>query len=80
MMQLFEDCGRRPIVFIRFNPDSYVNSLGKRVPGCFVKNEKGVLRVVKSSWNPRLRQLVEMMNVVVEEFPTQEVTIKHLFF
>jgi hypothetical protein len=68
MMQLFEDCGRRPIVFIRFNPDSYINNSGKRVPGCFVKNEKG------------LRQLVEMMNVVVAEMPAQEVTIKHLFF
>ena len=30
-MELFQDFGNRHIVFIRFNPDSYVNRDGKKI-------------------------------------------------
>ena len=35
MMELFQDFGNRPIVYIRFNPDSYVNKDNKKVLSSF---------------------------------------------
>jgi hypothetical protein len=34
-MELFQDFGNRPIVFIRFNPDSYINEKNKKIPSSF---------------------------------------------
>ena len=34
-MELFQDFGNRPIVFIRFNPDNYINIDGKKVLSSF---------------------------------------------
>ena len=33
--ELYQDLGFANIVFIRFNPDSYTNSLNKKVNSCF---------------------------------------------
>jgi hypothetical protein len=33
--EIYKDIACRPIHLIRFNPDSYTDSLGVRVPGCF---------------------------------------------
>lgn len=42
MVQLFEDVAQRPCVFIRFNPDSYIDADGKRINGCFRYTKKGL--------------------------------------
>lgn len=42
LVQLFEDVAQRPCVFIRFNPDAYVDSNGKRHKSCFKYTENGI--------------------------------------
>lgn len=69
MYELFQDFGDRPIVFIRFNPDSYRDDSGTRVGGCFTQNEKGSLDICKEEWGRR-----------VDNVPTKEVTEEFMFY
>ena len=41
LMQLSKDIGHRPIVFIRFNPDKYVDSEGNTIKSCWRLNKSG---------------------------------------
>jgi hypothetical protein len=59
LMLLSQDVGHRPMVFIRFNPDDYVNSTEK-VTSCWANNKLGVCTVKKNKvkeWNNRLEAL-----------------------
>ena len=38
----------RPIVFIRFNPDNYVDKDGKKISSCWKVNGYGVMQVSKT--------------------------------
>ena len=60
IMELSQDLGHRPIVFIRFNPDDYNN--GKNITSCWGQDKKGICVVKKSKkeeWNQRLNALEE---------------------
>ena len=57
IMELSQDLGHRPIVFIRFNPDDYNN-----VSSCWGQDKKGICVVKKSKkeeWDQRLNALEE---------------------
>jgi hypothetical protein len=59
LMLLSQDIGHRPIVFIRFNPDDYINGT-KKVTSCWSLNKLGVCSVKKAKvkeWNERLELL-----------------------
>jgi len=79
-MEIFRDFGDRPIVMIRFNPDSYRDESGTRVGGCFTPNEKGSLDVCEGEWERRVDSLVSTINHWVENVPTKEVTEDQLFY
>ena len=60
LMLLSQDVGYRPIIFIRFNPDSYISKEGSRISSCWSMNGKGVCQVGKkqlNNWNHRLNVL-----------------------
>jgi hypothetical protein len=60
IMELSQDLGHRPIVFIRFNPDDYNN--GKNISSCWGQDKKGICVVKKckkEEWNKRLNTLEE---------------------
>ena len=82
MMQIFEDYGNRPIVFIRMNPDSYVNSKGTKIPSCFSKSKKtGLLQILKPKmWEERLQVIEERIRHHIENIPDREITIEHLYY
>ena len=59
LMLLSQDVGHRPMVFIRFNPDDYLNG-DKKVTSCWSLNQLGVCTVKKTKmkeWNERLEVL-----------------------
>jgi hypothetical protein len=61
IMELSQDVGHRPIVFIRFNPDDYDNN-GINVTSCWGNNKKGICVVKKTKkdeWIQRLNTLEE---------------------
>ena len=63
IMELSTDMGHRPIVFIRFNPDTYIKD-GKKITSCWGINEKGICVIKKSKtkeWKNRLNSLEELI-------------------
>jgi hypothetical protein len=59
-MELSQDVGHRPIVFIRFNPDDYIDENGKNISSCWGQDGNGICVIKKSKtveWETRLQQL-----------------------
>jgi hypothetical protein len=59
LMELSQDLGHRPIIFIRFNPDEYTNK-EKKISSCWGINNKGFCVIKKKKrieWNNRLKVL-----------------------
>ena len=46
MMELSQDVGHRPIIFIRFNPDDYMKG-NKKISSCWVNNKQGKCNIKK---------------------------------
>ena len=80
-MELFQDFGNRPIVFIRFNPDAYTKG-NKTVLSSF-KNHKTtgvpIIRDLKE-WGDRLVLLKETTTYWLNNIPEKEITYEYLFF
>jgi hypothetical protein len=59
IMELSQDVGHRPIIFIRFNPDDYICQ-GKKFTSCWGQNNQGISLVKKNKkteWEQRLETL-----------------------
>ena len=74
MQLIYEDLGNRPIIFIRFNPDNYINKEGEKIEGCFKKDKT----LNKSEWKKRIQKLKERINYYLETKP--EYDIEYLFY
>jgi hypothetical protein len=64
IMELSQDLGHRPIVFIRFNPDDYEQN-GINITSCWGQNKNGICVVKpskKDEWSKRLKTLEEHIN------------------
>jgi FAD/FMN-containing dehydrogenase len=75
--------GDRPVHFIRFNPDAYVNHSGSRIRGCWGKNAEGlpiVPTAQRVQWEERLSALRTAVADAMATVPGQEVSVTHLFF
>ena len=63
LMELSKDVGHRNIIFIRFNPDQYVNKYGKKNNTCWTINHSTKLLSIssknKKEWANRLQFLQE---------------------
>ena len=68
IMELSQDAGHRPIVFIRFNPDEYTEN-ETHITSCWGINKKGICVVKKSKkteWNDRLQALKNQVNYWID--------------
>jgi hypothetical protein len=68
IMELSQDLGHRPIVFIRFNPDDYTKNETK-VTSCWYLNKKGICSVKVSKrdeWSDRLTALENQIRYWVD--------------
>ena len=72
IMELSQDLGHRPIVFIRFNPDDYEKN-GTTITSCWGQDKKGlcvVKKSKKSEWIQRLNVLEEQINYWINQANT----------
>lgn len=76
---LFTDCGSKPMVFIRFNPDAYKNSAGITVKSSFIISKTGVVKPTKY-FNTRIAELRAIVEAHFYEPLTEPVKILNLFF
>ena len=78
IMELSQDLGHRPIVFIRFNPDDYDKN-GTNITSCWGHNNKGLCTVKKSKkseWDQRLTALEEQISYWINPANTTNKTIE----
>ena len=83
LMEISQDIGHRPVVFIRFNPDAYVNQEGTKMASCWRINGYGVLDVSKSKrdeWNGRINTLIQQLEYWINNIPHKTVEIVELFY
>jgi EsV-1-7 cysteine-rich motif len=78
IMELSQDVGHRPIVFIRFNPDEYEKD-GTNITSCWSQNKKGlcvVKKTKKTEWEERLNSLKEQIIYWIHPENTTSKTIE----
>lgn len=83
MNQLTEDLGFRPIVYIRFNPDSYIKKGNVKEKSCWMTNKQGIF-VINSDQNNLWKKRLDLLKNTIE-FWTNKTTENlietiHLFF
>jgi len=82
IMELSQDLGHRPIIFIRFNPDDYEDN-GKNITSCWGQNKNGICVVKKTKndeWNNRLTILENQINYWIQNTTNKTVEIIQLFY
>ena len=84
IMELSQDLGHRPIIFIRFNPDDYKKN-GKTITSCWGQNKKGICVVKKTKndeWSERLNILKDNVNywINTENKTNKTIEIIQLFY
>ncbi len=78
-MELFSDLGRRPIVFIRLNPDRYSLD-GKTTKGCFQQTKNGDLQLRKAEFARRFNVLQTAVDQCLSNVPSRELSYVMLFY
>ena len=68
LMELSQDLGHRSIIFIRFNPDDYINQNNERTRSCWsITKITGIVKIeYKKEWNNRLECLKEQINYWIQ--------------
>jgi hypothetical protein len=84
IMELSQDVGHTPIVFIRFNPDDYEEN-GTKISSCWCLDKNGICVIKKSKkceWTQRLNTLKEQICYWTNPTNTTSKTIEtiHLFY
>jgi hypothetical protein len=83
LMEISQDIGHRPIIFIRFNPDDYTDQSGTKVKSCFAADKSGIFKVAKSKvadWNMRTNALLQQIAYWSETPTTKTVEVVQLFY
>lgn len=78
IMQISQDVGHRPIIFIRFNPDDYLKG-EETITSCWSLNGKGIYtidKIKKKEWNVRLKSLKKQVDYWCKEENKTDKTIE----
>ena len=79
-MEIYQDLAFRPLVCIRFNPDSYVDADGVRHTGCFSYSTTGALDKDEALFAERCAALVEVIDKYLATIPEKAFTEEFLFY
>ena len=83
LMEISQDLGHRPVVFIRFNPDDYIDETGTKKRSCFVADKTGIMKVAKSKqkeWSNRIDSLKSQIQYWSAHQTEKTVETIQLFF
>jgi len=85
LMEISKDVGHRPVIFIRFNPDEYINKDSQIIKSCWKLNNNGIIQIQQNKlkeWNERLEVLKNQIEYWCNEENKTEKTIEtiQLFF
>jgi hypothetical protein len=82
-MLLSQDVGHRPIVFLRFNPDNYIDEAGNKIKSCWKYNKSGIMTMAKNKkkeWEERIKVLQFQVAYWINNINTKTVEIIELFY
>jgi hypothetical protein len=83
LMEISQDLNHRPVIFIRFNPDEYINEKGIKIKSCWKLNKLGVISIVKTKkieWDERIKILKELIQYWIDNQTTKTIEIIELFY
>ena len=81
LMEISQDLQHRPIIFIRFNPDDYIDQNGKTIKSCWKLNKLGVMKIVKvREWEKRIKSLIDTINYWIHNPSPKTIEIIELFY
>ena len=83
LMELSQDLQHRPIVFIRFNPDSYINQNKLKISSCWRTNKLGVIQIMKTrmtEWEERINILNQQIQYWIDNKSNKTIEIIELFY
>lgn len=81
IMELSQDVGHRPIVFIRFNPDDYMTTTN--ITSCWALDKTGICKVKKSKekeWSERLFVLEQTIQCWIVSPTSKMVEVIQLYY
>jgi Holliday junction resolvasome RuvABC endonuclease subunit len=82
-MEISQDLNHRPIIFIRFNPDSYINNEGLLIKSCWRLNKLGIMTIIKNKkieWNERIDTLNKQIQYWIDNQTEKTIEIIELFY
>ena len=83
LMEISQDVGHRNIIFIRFNPDQYIEKDGSKIKSCWTINKHGLSVVTKNNnkeWNNRLNALKKQIQYWIDNNTDKMVEIIQLYY
>ena len=82
LMELSLDVEHKPIVFIRFNPDSYLDKEGKKIKSCWsITKSTGIIKIDnKKKWDERLTCLKETVQYWIENETDKTIEVVELYY
>jgi hypothetical protein len=82
MMEIYGDTAYRPIVFIRFNPDGYIDKDNKKIESSFNMHKTRDVPIIRDpiEWQGRLDKLKETIEHHIDTIPEIAVTNIKLFY
>jgi len=83
LMELSQDLDHRPIVFIRFNPDDYIDKTGVKISSCWKLQKTGILtinRLKTKEWANRLEVLKNQIHYWLTNNTDKTIEIVQLYY
>ena len=84
LMEISQDVGHRNIVFVRFNPDQYINKDGIKINTCWTINKSTKLLCVSKTnnkeWTNRLNSLMQQVQYWLDNKSEKMVETVQLFY
>jgi uncharacterized protein YajQ (UPF0234 family) len=82
MMEIYGDTNNRPIIFIRFNPDEYIDENDNKIKSSFKMHKKLDVPIIRNpiEWRDRLIKLKEIIEYHIVNVPEKTITIEKLFY
>ena len=83
LMELSQDVGHRSIVFIRFNPDDFIDENGTKIKSCWKLTKQGALTIPsnkQTEWEQRIENLKVLIQYWIENPSEKTVEIIELYY
>jgi hypothetical protein len=84
LMEISRDIDHRNLIFVRFNPDGYIDNKNNKIKSCWQSNKQsGILCVTKTNireWENRLQILKYQIQNWIQTKPDKTIEIVNLFY